>query len=147
MKYIIGIIILLFFGLIQSSLLPLNLILILVILFAGNCATAKESFVWAFIAGIVRDLLLGSLMGVSSAAFLVIVFFLQLYGRKFKLLNLLYLLPFNIIIYVVFSFIFKQTVTGLSLLGSLLFFIILYPLVKYFFIRMGKDEDQLSLNI
>lgn len=144
MKYLLGFLILLFFGLLQSTVLPVNFLLILSIIFAVN-VSFREGFVWAFIAGILRDLLLGLPMGVSSAFFLGVVFLLGLYGRKYKLSHLNYLLPFTVIAILMLLVVFKQPINILNIIFSVGAFVVLLPICKAFFMRFEKEDGQLKL--
>ena len=70
---IIGLVTLIFgLALVQSLLIPLNWLLLLV-LFLALDGEAKESLIWAFIAGLVADLVFGQRLGLSSLIFLSLV--------------------------------------------------------------------------
>lgn len=144
MKHLLSFLILLFFGLLQSTIMPVSFLLILTILFAVNVAF-REGFVWAFVAGILRDLFLGLPVGLSSAFFLGTVFLLGLYGRKYKLSHITYLLPFTVVALVLQQFIFKQPVNILNIILSVAAFLVFLPLVRIFFLRFEKEEGQLKL--
>lgn len=144
MKYVSGFLILLFLGMLQSTIMPVNFLLILTILFAVS-VSYREGFVWAFIAGVLRDLLLGLPIGLSSAFLLGLVFLLSLYGRKYKLSHVTYLLPFTVIALAAQQFIFKQPVNVLNMILSIMAFLILLPVLKVFFLKFEKEEGQLRL--
>lgn len=144
MKYLLSFVLLLFFGLLQSTVMPINFLLILIILFAVY-SPLKEGFVWAFIAGILRDLFLGLPLGLSGAFFLGVVFLLGVYGRKYKLSHVTYLLPFTIIALLALQFVFKQPINVLNIILSIIAFLFFLPLVRIFFLRFERDEEQLKL--
>lgn len=134
----------LFFGILQSTLFPANFLLILTVLCAIN-TTLREGFFWAFVAGIIRDLTTGTPLGLTSLFLLLLVFLLSLYGRKFKLNNLLYILPFTFLSLIASCFYFKQTISNLNTLFSLAVFLIMLPLSRVFFVAFEEDAGQLKL--
>ncbi len=71
-------------SLFQTTLLPINLLLILVIIFS-LWQKAPESFVWAFLAGLFLDLFSFNQLGFSSIIFVSLDLILKLYRQRFSL--------------------------------------------------------------
>ena len=144
MKYLLFFLILLFFGLLQSTIIPINFLLLLSILYAVN-VSPREGFYWAFIAGILRDLLLGYPIGPTSVYFLAMVFLLNLYRRKYKLSHFTYILPFTVLALLMSYLLFSQSVNLLNIIISVIVFVVLSPLVRAFMLRFDEKTDQLKL--
>jgi len=90
MKYILVIMLALFLAILQGTLIPLNLLFLLVV-FVATLRTPTETLVLAFFGGLFLDLALGNHLGVSSLVFLVISGLIILYRRRFDPAHLLFL--------------------------------------------------------
>lgn len=144
MKYFLSFLIFLFFGLLESTILPFNFLLILTILFAVNLQ-AKEAFFWAFTAGVLADLFMMQRLGITSAFFLALVFVLFIYKRKFKLLHITYLLPFTIIAVFFSQVLFGKQVNLINIAVTLVLMTVFLPLSRVFFARFEGEENELRL--
>lgn len=144
MKYLLYFLILLFFGLLQSTIIPINFLLIFSVLYAIN-SDSKEGYVWAFSAGFIKDLLTLNSIGPTSVFFLFVVLMLNLYGRKYKLTHINYLLPFITIMILLSFFLFKVPFNLIQVVFSVVVFVLFSPLIKSFFARFDLDGDQLRL--
>lgn len=76
MRNLLSLLILFLLSLLQSTVLSINLLLIFV-LWRGR-------YHWAFLAGLVFDLMAGNRLGLSSLLFLFILLLFRLYSRKFE---------------------------------------------------------------
>lgn len=93
-KKILLFFILVFFAFIQATIFSFNFVLLLVLSW-GVLRSAKSGLIFAFLAGLVIDLVIGKTLGLSSLTFLLIIALLNLYKVKFKATNFSYLLPFT----------------------------------------------------
>lgn len=143
-KYLLVFFILLFFGLLQSTVLPVNFLLLLTILFAVNL-DLKDGFIMAMISGILRDLFFGLPIGFSSMFFLGMIFLLSLYGRKYKLDHITYLLPFTTISLFAMQVIFRLPINIFNIIFSVFAFLILQPIIRAFLAHFEADRQQLKL--
>ncbi|OGV90000.1 rod shape-determining protein MreD [Microgenomates group bacterium RBG_19FT_COMBO_39_10] len=89
----------------QGAFLKLNLVLLLVLTWT-TFRPVKEAFLVAFLSGLLLDLAKGMPLGLSSLIFLVIVFILSLYSRRFDSLHPIFLPVFVFFSSLVYSFIF-----------------------------------------
>lgn len=144
MKYLVSFVLIFLFGILQSTLIPINLLLVLVILFAVNM-NFREGVALAFLAGITKDFMTGAVFGLSSIFFLFAVFLLILYNRKYKLSNLTYLLPFTVAVLVVSDLVFRIPLNLINILGSVIFFTVVSPLIKFLVLRFSGHEKELKL--
>lgn len=83
--------------LLQGSILPWNLLLLLV-LFRAALKPDGQTFLWAFLSGLLLDLGQGTSLGLSSLVFLFGSLLLFVYSRKFEATNPLFLTVFVFLI-------------------------------------------------
>lgn len=83
MKKALFLTLIIFLALIQTSLLPLNLLFGLVCLLS-ILISSWEIFGYAFLAGVFLDLFAGTTLGFSSLGFLALSFVFSSYGRRFS---------------------------------------------------------------
>lgn len=114
----------------QSTILPVNFLLLFVLL--------KNSYGWGFVSGLVLDLLTGQRLGLSSLLFLLILGVFRLYSRKYEP-RLAFLLPFVFLMSFFFAKIEKET---WSFWQGLILCFCLLPLKEKF-----KKERQLKLDL
>jgi len=91
----------------QSSILPLNLLLVL-ILIRASLKPDQQSFYLAFWSGLLLDLAQGTPLGLSSLIFLPASLFLFLYSKKFEASYA----PFLAVFVFLISLLYYQTVFG-----------------------------------
>lgn len=84
MKIILTFLLILGLSFLQSFVLPVNLVLILVIVFSLG-KKEPESFVWAFLAGLFLDWFSFGQLGRTSLIFVGLDFILKLYRQRFSL--------------------------------------------------------------
>ncbi|HUV43117.1 MAG TPA: rod shape-determining protein MreD [Patescibacteria group bacterium] len=107
MKPYLILILVFFLAILQGAFLRLNLVLLLVLAWAIFRPT-KEVFLVAFFSGLLLDLAKGMPLGLSSLIFLVVVFLLSLYSRRFDSLYPLFLPVFVFFSSLVYRFIFSH---------------------------------------
>lgn len=91
-------------SLVQTSLLPFNFLLVLVIWEGLN---SRDFLLKSFLAGLLLDLTSGLRLGPSSIAFLLISFLGYLYSHKFSKFHFLFLLGILIFSILIFNFLVK----------------------------------------
>jgi len=116
----------------QSSILPLNLLLAL-ILIRTALKPDRQSFYLAFWSGLLLDLAQGTPLGLSSLIFLLASLFLFLYSKKFEASYA----PFLAVFVFLISLLYYQTVFGYlgwqkSLILSILTFLFSFLWQKFF---------------
>ncbi|HKZ34393.1 MAG TPA: rod shape-determining protein MreD [Patescibacteria group bacterium] len=72
---------LLLFAFLQTTFAPINLVLLLVVLWAA-IRTPKDAIIFSFIAGIVLDLLSGRLLGMSALLFLTTIVLFSFFRKN-----------------------------------------------------------------
>ena len=72
---------LLLLAFLQTTFVPINLVLLLVVLWAA-IRTPKDAITFSFIAGIVLDLLSGRLLGMSALLFLTIIVLFSFFRKN-----------------------------------------------------------------
>ena len=95
-----------FLALLQGAFLPVNLVLLVVLLWA-IIRPPKEVFGVAFISGLFLDLAKGTPLGFSSALLLVTCYLLLLYSRRFDPTHPVFLPLFVFLAALVFNFFLK----------------------------------------
>jgi len=116
----------------QSSILPLNLLLAL-ILIRTALKPDRQSFYLAFWSGLLLDLAQGTPLGLSSLIFLLASLFLFLYSKKFEASYA----PFLAVFVFLISLLYNWTVFGYlgwqkSLILSILTFLFSFLWQKFF---------------
>ena len=94
-------------SLLQASILPLNLLLVL-ILIRGALKPDRQNFYLAFWSGLLLDLAQGTPLGLSSLIFLLASLLLFLYSKKFEAIYAPFLAVFTFLI----SLFYKRIVIG-----------------------------------
>lgn len=117
-------------SLLQATVLRVNFLLLFILL--------KNSYLWAFLAGLMLDLLAVQRLGLSSLLFLLILAIFKLYSRKYEP-RLPFLLPFVFFT----SFLFAKIEGAVwSFWQGLILCLFLLPLRDRF-----KKERQLKLDL
>lgn len=130
----------------QSTILPLNLIL-LAILSVSVLKSTEAGLVWAFLAGLILDFLTGETLGFSSLVFLMAVFLLNLYKTKFQAANFLYLLPFTFLSAWVYTAAKGDPVSWLNLIITTLLIFVVWPILALFIVQKEGENLQLPLKL
>lgn len=130
----------------QATIFSFNLVLLLV-LSLGVVRSAKSGLVWAFIAGVVLDLVTGQTLGLSSLIFLLIIFLLNLYKTKFKAANFAYLLPFTLLSVWFYEFFQGEPLALFEVATTTAFLFLVWPAVN-FWVRFEESQNpQLPLKL
>lgn len=129
MKTRIFLLITIFLTLIQTTLFPLNFLLLLVI---WEGLVSQDFLLKSFLAGVIFDLITATRLGLSSIAFLLVSLLSHLYARKFSKFHLAFLLGILTVSIVIFNFlIFKRFFTKFDLLLVLGFLV--FSVVRKFY--------------
>jgi len=130
MNFLLSFLIVFFLCFLQATSLKVNFLLLFVLL--------KNKYRWAFLAGLVLDLLTLQRLGLSSLLFLVALFLFRLYSRKYEP-QIFFLLPFVFLA----SFVFAKIESEIwSFWQGLILCFCLFLLRKKF-----KKERQLKLDL
>ncbi len=126
----------------QASILPLNLLLVLVLIRAA-LKPDQQSFYLAFWSGLLLDLAQGTPLGLSSLVFLLTALFLFLYSKKFEPAYA----PFLAVLVFLVSLLYNWAVFGYlnwwkSLALSILAFLFSF-LWQKFFVRVSERKIKL----
>ena len=143
MKNIIIYLLVIIVALLETTIIPLNLTLVTVILWA-SVRSDYQGLSVAFLAGLLIDLLLGQNLGFSSLLYLLAVIPVYLYKRRFHAEKWQFLLPYILIIISLVN-LFSYVTLLSRLLLSTITIIIFLPLVK-FIASLTKDQRILSLD-
>ena len=141
-KRIVFIALLLFSAILEATIFPFNLVL-LAVLSWGVLRSPKSGLVWAFMAGLVLDLVTGETLGLSSLIFLLVIGLLNLYKTKFKAANLIYLLPFTFFSACLFNLLKDEPFNIFNVIITTILLLLVWPVA----ILLGgqKDEENLQL--
>lgn len=122
-----------FLSLIQTTLLPLNFLLVGVI---WEGLSSRDFLIKSFLGGLVFDLISGSRLGITSVVFLLISFLSYLYARKFFKFHFVFLLGILALSILIFNFLVKRRFfTGADL------FLILFFVGFAFFKKFSSSKD------
>src|SRR4030042_3125377 len=127
MKTVAILLLILGFSLMQATLLPLNLLLVLVIIFS-LWQEAPQSFLWVFLGGLFLDLFSFKPLGFSAMIFVSLDLLLKLYHQRFSLDH-----PLVISFVLISSYLVYSWLTGREVRigeGLVLLFILL--LIRFF---------------
>lgn len=130
-------------ALLESTIIPLNLTLVAVILWA-SLRPVQPGLTVAFFSGLILDFLTGKTLGFSSLLALIAVLPVYFYKNRFQADRLGFLIPYTLIAVAIFNFGF-----GLFSLSMLPFTGILVAVFLPFFRFLAKisgDESQLKLS-
>ena len=121
----------LFLALLQGSILPLNLVLLLV-LTQAVLKPGQQSFFLAFWSGLLLDLAQGTPLGFSSLIFLLAVLILFFYSKKFEVFHA----PFLAVFVFLTSLIYNRLIIGYfnwqrSLILAFLIFLFIFFWQKF----------------
>lgn len=129
-KRLLGFLLILLLALLQSTVLKINLLLLLVLF--------PASYAWAFWGGLILDFLTSQRLGLSSLLFLIIVHVFKLYSRKYET-RPSFLLPFVFLA----SWVFAQAEKLNWALSQGLFLM----LTAWFISTRFSQEKQLKLDL
>lgn len=141
---LLSLIILLSFA--QATMTSANLVLLAIVSF-GVLFSVRAGLVWAFLAGVVLDIIVGKNLGFSSLIFLLTILLLNLYKTKFKAANFFYLLPFTFLSVWFYNlsagvpFVFLNVVLTTALL------FLIWPVIGFLGYQKIKDNLQLPLKL
>lgn len=143
MKFYLILCLTLFLALLQGAVLPLNLVLLLVLLWS-IIRPAKEGWGVAFLSGLFLDLAKGTPLGSSSLILLIVCFAWRLYSRRFDPTHPLFLAAFLFLISVAWNLLLREVwlVDGLAL-AALSF--LARPLVKFYHEDISRDRLRLKV--
>jgi len=133
MKYIIICVLFFILLLLESTILPLPLILLFLLCITILFRSGLIFFIGLF-SGFFLDALSFRPIGQSSIFFVVFLFFIFLYERKFELQSVLFVLFMSCIGSIVFFFLFGSTVIVLQVIASIAIAVLLF-LGLTFYIR------------
>lgn len=119
-----------FLAVLQGSVLPLNLVLLLVLLWVVF-RPIREALVIAFLAGILLDLAKSQTLGVSSLILLGASYLLHLYSRRFNPTHPVFLAIFVFLAATVENLILQEPWLGEGLILVLLALLI-RPVAKFY---------------
>jgi len=111
----------------------MNILLLLIILISFYLKDFKKLAIIAFILGLINDLYRANLIGLSSLIFIVIIFLLHLYAKKFSLNHIIFQLAFIFFSNSIYTFIFSNNFSlreNLILLGISLIIILIINKIK-----------------
>ena len=130
-------------ALLQGSILSLNLILFLLLVWAA-IRPPKETFLIAFLSGLFLDLVKGTWLGFSSLALLIATGLFILYSRRFDSLHPLFLAVFIFAVSFLWNLISQEPwlIEGLVLVGLSL---LARPITKYY--QEGISREKLRLKL
>lgn len=131
---------------IQATVFSFNLVL-LTVLSLAVLLTPRLGLFWAFLAGVILDLITGQPLGFSSLIFLALAFLLNLYKTKFKATNFIYLLPFTLFSTWFFNLLKGEPLFFLNVIGTTILLFLVWPLLN---LLIGQKDDtnlQLPLKI
>ncbi len=144
MKYFLSFLLILIIGVFQTSVLPLN-ILLLTVLDLAILNDFRRGILIGFFSGLVLDLLSLGRLGLSSLAFLLIVFLINLYKRRWRLPNF-WLILFLTFIFSFFFDLFSKQFWSVKEGGVLVLVnIVFYPLIS--FLQKKELRGQLKLRL
>lgn len=145
MKFIISLFLILGLSLIQTTLLPINFLLIFIIVFS-LWKKAPQSFLWAFLAGLFLDLFSLRQLGFSAIIFVSFDFILKLYRQRFSFDHPLVVSLVLVIGYLLFSWLTGREIRiweGIILLAILL--TIRFLRKELFLASSGKEGGRLKI--
>lgn len=140
MKYLIILLSILGLSFLESTVLPLNLIILPVICLAVRQRT-DEALIMAFLAGMILDLSTGRILGLDSFFFLSLTLLIHLYQRRFQADRLRFLLPFTFLAVIINSTLLGGALTPVKLVINTALIIPARLFLQPFF----KEEKQEQL--
>lgn len=144
MKNILIFLAILVIGLFQTTIWGFNFLL-LIVLVLSLILPAGASLFWAFLAGLILNLLGGEPLGYSSLGFLLPNFLLLAYRQRFSFQNPLFVFVFSFISYLLFTFVSQKPINlfeGVILAISIVIFRFLAP-----FLFEVQNPKQLKLEV
>lgn len=131
------------FAFLEATLLSAHLVLLAVLGWAA-LRPGKDAAVIAFSSGVILDLVRGENLGLSSLVFLILVFLLSLYQKKFNARNLFYLLPFALLSISIYGLVLRAPFSWGQLIWAGVLMIFLWPVLLISESRLEQDS-QLAL--
>lgn len=146
MRYLLIFLPVIIFSFFQATILPLNLVLIIVLGW-GILRPSDQGLITAFFSGLILDLVGGKTLGLSSLAFLIVVFGAFLYRRRFRPSHPLYLFLFGFFSFWFLSFLTLEpfSLPEAVLTGFLLF--LFWPIIFWFSQKILPPNEQLTLKL
>jgi len=135
-------------AILESSIIPLNLVLLAIICWSVF-RPAREGILTAFFAGLILDFLSGETLGFSSILFLVLSLLIYLYKNRFQANKLTFLLPFTL-----FSLIMIDLLEGFPVFSvktviiegvNTILVIFLFPIFNFLAKLTGEEEVKLKI--
>ena len=143
---IVSFLIIIFLAFVQTTIIPFNLVLLVVICLAV-LLSPRSGLTWAFLAGLILDLTSGQTLGFSSLIFLTIAFLINLYKSKFKAANFIYLLPFTLFSVWFYSQLKGEPLFLVNTFVTTVFLFVAWPAINLVIKREDEDSLQLPLKI
>jgi rod shape-determining protein MreD len=128
----------------ETSIIQLPLVL-LVILSSAVIFRSDFIFFLAFLCGFLIDALLFRTLGVTSLFFLLFVFVIFLYEKRFELRSIQFIFVFSFFGAAVYLLVFGFTNLLLQLLGSTIAGVLIFLLVSLFDRRVKKEIELPSM--
>ena len=143
MKAYLVLIPILVLALFQGAFLPLNLVLLVVLVWA-IVRPVQEVLMVAFLGGLFLDLTKGSSLGLNSLLLMSAGYLLTLYSRRFDPSHPVFLSVFVLIVSIIINLILGRPwlVSSLVLAGLSL---LVRPLVKYYSGDLSRGEIKLKI--
>jgi len=144
MTYFLTFLAILIGGVLQTTVLPVNLLL-LIVLDLSILQEFKRGVLVGFFSGLILDLFSLGRLGYSSIAFLIMVFLINLYKRRWDLPNFWLTLVLTFIFSFVFNAFLGRFWSIKEGLGLVIVNAVFYPLVSWW--QKQEFGDQLKLNL
>lgn len=130
-------------ALFQGAVLPLNLVLLVVLVWTA-IRPPKESLIVAFFSGIFLDLAKGTPLGFSSLVLLIASYVLLLYSRRFDPAHPVFLFIFVFLVLTIFNLFLKKPWLPEGVVLALLS-LLTRPAIKFY--QEELDRGKLKLKI
>ncbi|MBI4067490.1 rod shape-determining protein MreD [Candidatus Gottesmanbacteria bacterium] len=129
-------------SLLESTFVPIPLTLLILVAYGVLSERAKLSV--AFFSGVLLDLFNGRTIGVDSLIFVLVVYLISMYRKKIVTHTFYYLVPFWIILIVLYNVIFFKNLNITIFIFSLAAAVLLFFLV---FMSISRFEKTDKLNL
>ncbi len=145
MKNLSILLLIIFFAFLETTIIPLHLTLLAVILWASMKSNDQALGV-AFLAGLILDLLGGKPLGQTSLLFSILTLFILLYKNRFHADQLRFLLPFSVIAVIPNDLIFGSTHWPNFFLEIMLL-VVLLPALRFLSKMSEESRPRLTFDL
>lgn len=121
-----------FLALFQGAVLPLNLVLLVVLIWAA-LRPAREGLLVAFFSGIFLDLTRGTPLGISSSILLITSYIIHIYSRRFDPAHPAFLVIFVFVFSFAFDLVTSQSWYWLEGAALSLLALLFRPIISIWF--------------